>query len=140
MGDFAYPTPISRQRYITVVGGHSSLLGENQIGLNVKAIISRTNFSGGEEVIINSLETDSKNSSQSLFSREVFEITPITDFHDSRILSMSSDGEAVLSKECSIETETGEEIELNAGIDKLPENWPIKLVKNYVEDGEKSIN
>ncbi len=140
MGDFEYPVHVTRQKYITIVGGHSSLLKENQIGLNVKAIISRTNFSGGDEVIIDSLENSPKNSSRSLYSREVFEIIPITDFHDSRLLSMSSDGEAVLSEECSIETKAGDEIELNSGVNELPKDWPLKLIKNYVDNGKTSVS
>ncbi len=140
MEEFEYPVAVTRQRYITRVGGHTTLLKENQIGLHAEAIISRTNLSGGEEVIIDPLGNHSGNSTRSLFARQVFEIIPLTDLHDSRLLAMSSDGEAVISKECPIKTENGEKIELNSGVDNLPENWTGKLVKNYVKGKKISLS
>lgn len=136
MGDFEYPVIISRKRYVTEFGGQSELLEKNQIGLHFEALLSRTNLSAGEEVLIDKLGDKHRVNSYSshpLFARNKYQIEPITDLHDSRLLTMASEGEAILPAETQINAKIGEEIILNAAIDRLPDNWINKIIKQHVQ-------
>lgn len=135
MGNFTYPIVVSRQRYMTEIGGRSSSLERNQIGLHIDAMLSKTKLSAGDNVLINPAGRDSGTGypSRPLFVRDVYNVEPITDFHDSRLLAMSSDGEAILSEESSLEVEYGEEVILNAAVNRLPKDWTRRIIHRYVK-------
>lgn len=136
MTGFEYPLPVSRKRYVTEIGGYSELIDKKHIGLHFAALASKTNLSPGDEVVIDTFHDNhksSKSSTQSLFAKNVYHVKPITDFNDSRLLAMSSDGEAILSKENPVKAEIGKEIILNATINRLPDNWVGKIIKKYIK-------
>ncbi|KXA90074.1 hypothetical protein AKJ37_05730 [candidate division MSBL1 archaeon SCGC-AAA259I09] len=137
MGEFDFPLLVSRERYVTKFGGCTTLLEKNRIGLHSEALLSNTNLSAGDRVIINPIQRNRKSrktSTQPLFKRTVYRIKPITELHDSRLLAMSSDGEAILSSENETEIEFGEEIVINAAINRLPKNWTNKIIQKHIED------
>jgi len=136
MEDFEYPLAVCRDRYVTRVGGLSSLLKEGQIGFHFETLLSKTNLSSVREVLVEfpHKNKSSKSPPRPLFARKIFQIEPITDFHDSRLLAMASDGEVVFSSKSPIEAEVGEEVIVNLAIDRLSRNWKGKITNRVISD------
>ncbi len=139
-GQFSYPLPVTRKRYLTELGGRSDLLEEGEVGLHAEALISNTDLEPGESILIGSTEKDNGGRSSPptpLYKREVHEVKPLTDLDDSRLLAMTSEGEAILSPNDSLEIELGDEVVLNASIDRLSDDWINRLIRDKVSNSMK---
>ncbi|KXA91516.1 hypothetical protein AKJ64_04695 [candidate division MSBL1 archaeon SCGC-AAA259E17] len=69
-----------------------------------------------------------------LFIQTAFRIEPLRGIRDSRLLSMSSNGEAVLPRTSAGNFEPGDEIVLNSAVDRMPEGWIVKQIYERVGD------
>ena len=136
-GEFSYPLAIGRDRYLTRVGGYSESLKGDRIGVHYEALWFNTKLSAGDRVLVSAVGEDPSLTSRPLFARPVFRVEPITDFHDSRLLAMSSEGEAILPKSCLYKLKEGEEIVLNAAVNRLPRDWIYRLVRRHLRGREQ---
>lgn len=133
MGKFDYPLSITGGRYLTQVGGLSEDLGNNRIGIHREALKQNTDLSYGDRVLLDSLERiwDKESSfPRPLFMRETFFVEPIDDLHDSRLVAMSNDGEAVLPEVFEEDLQPGDEIVLNASVNRIPSGWLIGCIRD----------
>ena len=130
--EFPYPLAIGRDRYVTKVGGYSEFLERDRIGLHFEALWSNTELSAGDKVLISAVGENPALPPRPLFARLIFRVEPITDFHDSRLLAMSSGGEAILPEACPKKLKEGEEIILNAAVNRLPRYWVYRLVRRHI--------
>lgn len=136
MSPYEYPLAVTRGRYLTEVGGHSDALEGNLVGINAESLRKNTDLTGGERVLLDPFERDEIDDSsppKPLFVRDTFRVEPIDDFHDSRLLSMSSDGRVVLPENISEKLEVGEEIVLNAAIDRVREGWLVDHIRERLK-------
>lgn len=130
---FTYPLPITSKRYLTELGGRSDLLEEGRIGLRAEALLSNTELEPGDGVLLDSAgkNKDAMASPPTpLYKREVYQVRPLTDLDDSRLLAMTGEGEAVLSSNDSLDLELGEEVVINASINRLPKNWIDRVIND----------
>lgn len=133
--EFPYPLAVGRDRYVTKVGGHSEVLGRDRIGLHFEALWTNTKLSSGDRVLISVMGENPALPPRPLFARPIFRVEPITDFHDSRLLAMSSEGEAILPEAYSKKLREGEEIVLNAAVNQLSRYWAYLLVRRHIRGG-----
>lgn len=136
MSPYEYPLAVTRGRYLTEVGGHSDALEDNLIGINAESLRKNTKLTGGERILLDPFKKDEivdSSTPKPLFTRDTFRVEPIDDFHDSRILSMSSEGRAVLPETVAEKLEVGEEIVLNAAIDRVREGWLADYIRERLK-------
>ncbi|KXA90947.1 hypothetical protein AKJ63_02055, partial [candidate division MSBL1 archaeon SCGC-AAA259D18] len=65
-----------------------------------------------------------------LFTREAFFVEPIDDFRDSRLVAMSDDGEAVLPDVLEEDLQPGDEIVINASVNRIPNGWLVRYIRD----------
>lgn len=135
-GRFEYPLSVSRGRYVTEVGGRSDALKKGQIGLHAEALSSNTDLERGDDVLVDPVGSSSGGQSvpTPLFERDAYRVKALTDMNDTRLLAMSSDGEAVFSSEDPIEVREGEEVVLNSTVNNLPRDWVLKIIKDKLRN------
>lgn len=133
---YDYPLMITRGRYLTEVGGYSDSLKENQIGLYSEAIISNTNLSSGDRVILDPLQKNQSKGSQPepIFVKKAYVVETIGDYWDETTLMMSREGRAVLPIGESKDLEEGDEIVLNSSINLIPKGWLTQFIKRRMRD------
>lgn len=138
MEEFDYPLAVGGRWYVTEVGGRSDSIKKDSIGLHAGALRTKTDLSAGDKVLIDRIGNRSTDDSlpRPLFARTIYHVKAITDFHDSRLLAMSSDGEAVLSTDSLIGVELGEEIILNGAVNRLPKDWIVRIVRKHLREAD----
>lgn len=137
MEDFEYPISVTACRYVTEVGGRSRALGEDRVGIHIEALRQNTEFSHDDRVLLNVVGKKGRKAAampEPLFIQTAFKIEPLRGIRDSRLLSMSSNGEAVLPRTSARNFEPGDEIVLNSAVDRMPEGWIVKQIHERMGD------
>lgn len=133
MSEFRYPIPITPCRYITELGGRSKALADDQIGIHIEALRQNTELTSDDRVLLDSRKIGEGEPPEPLFARKTFRIEPLRGIRNSRLLSVSSDGEAVLSPDAVEDLEVGDEILLNSAADRIPEGWIVERIHDRME-------
>ncbi|KXA91980.1 hypothetical protein AKJ64_04295 [candidate division MSBL1 archaeon SCGC-AAA259E17] len=128
MSEFRYPIPVTPCRYITELGGRSKALADDQIGIHIEALRRNTELTPENRVLLDARKIGGEEPSKPLFARETFRIEPLRGIRNSRLLSVSSDGEAVLSPDAVEDLKVGDEILLNSAADRIPEGWIVERI------------
>ncbi|MBS1263524.1 MAG: hypothetical protein MAG715_00707 [Methanonatronarchaeales archaeon] len=96
MRSYQFPMTVSRDWYVTRIGGHTADLEAGEVGINVEALVQNTELRGGERVRIRPFE----DTPHPLFRRPVYEVVPVGGDLDDGV-ALSGNGEAVLPLEDS---------------------------------------
>jgi len=94
MRPYQFPLSVSRDWYVTEVGGHTQELSPGEIGINVDALKQNTSLEGGEMVQLRPFE----DSPHPFFRRRRYEVVPLGDEHSDGV-QLSRNGEAALPLE-----------------------------------------
>lgn len=94
MRRYRLPLTVSRDWYVTEVGGHTSELGPREVGINGEALEQNTSLEAGDLVRIRPFE----DRAHPVFRRDWYRVVAIEDVHEDGI-ALSRHGEAALPLE-----------------------------------------
>lgn len=94
MRRYQLPLAVSRDYYVTEVGGHTSELGSREIGINGEALRQNTSLETGDLVRIRPFD----DRPHPVFRRDWYRVVAIEDVHEDGV-ALSRDGEAALPLE-----------------------------------------
>lgn len=136
MGVFKYPLAVTPCRYITEVGGRSRALAEGNIGLHIEALQQNTNLSSGDRVLLDTTKGKDREgpAPEPLYRQSPYRIEALREDHNPHLLSIASDGRAILSQHALRELDIGDEIILNSAVDRIPKGWVVKQIHRWMED------
>ncbi|KXA96163.1 hypothetical protein AKJ38_03790 [candidate division MSBL1 archaeon SCGC-AAA259I14] len=137
MKDFKYPIPVASCRYVTEFGGRSKTLARGKVGLHIEALRQNTELSHDDRVLLDVVGEEGEEPASPptpLFMKSTFKIEPLRGVRGSHLLSMSSEGEAVLPYTIGEDLEIGDEIILNSAVDRIPEGWIVKQIHGQMGD------
>jgi len=134
MKDFKYPISVTPCRYVTVLGGRSQALADDQVGLHIEALRQNTELTSDDRVLLDAREVRREEPPKPLFVRDTFQIEPLREVRSSRLLSISHNGEAILPPNALKRLDRGDEILLNSAAERIPEGWIIKRINEQMRD------
>lgn len=86
------------------------------------------------EDVLNVRETRRKELPKPLFTRDTFKIEPLRGVRSSRLLSIASEGEAILSPDAAEDLDVGDEVILNSAAERIPHGWIVMRIHDRVEE------